>query len=155
MNMNLSKFQERVKDRCAAVHGVAKSWTWTTTRAYNDFTSLSASTDNQCLLFMQTKLDNDVLILLISKYQLLVSKIYFNVFHFIDFHFNLYCSFFLFTFGLICSFHFLFVCFFLFLKMQVNVIDIDPYSFVVSMFSAINFPSYFFDVSHALSYFVF
>ena len=48
-----------------------------------------------------------------------------------------------------------FVCFFLFLKMQVNVIDIDPYSFVVSVFSAKNFPSYFLDVSHALSYFVF
>ena len=30
MNMNLSKFHEIVKDReawCAAVHGVAKSWT--------------------------------------------------------------------------------------------------------------------------------
>ena len=30
MDMNLSKFQEMVKDRgawCAAVHGVAKSWT--------------------------------------------------------------------------------------------------------------------------------
>ena len=29
MDMNLSKFQEMVKDRkawCAAVHGVAKSW---------------------------------------------------------------------------------------------------------------------------------
>ena len=89
---------------------------------------------------MQTKLDNDLLILLISKYQLLVSTIYFNVFHFIDFHFNLYCSFFLFTLGLICSFHFLFV-FFLFLKMQVNVTDLDSYSFVLSMFNAINFPS--------------
>ena len=31
MDMNLSKFQEIVEDRrapCAAVHGVAKSWTW-------------------------------------------------------------------------------------------------------------------------------
>ena len=31
MDMNLSKFQEMVKDReawCAAVHGVTKSWTW-------------------------------------------------------------------------------------------------------------------------------
>ena len=30
-DMNLSKFQEMVKDReawCAAVHGISKSWTW-------------------------------------------------------------------------------------------------------------------------------
>ena len=31
MDMSLSKLQEMVKDRgarCAAIHGVAKSWTW-------------------------------------------------------------------------------------------------------------------------------
>ena len=43
IDMNLSKFQEIVKDReawCAAVHGVAKSWTWlsdwTTTKRHDN-----------------------------------------------------------------------------------------------------------------------